>query len=187
MSHVHIPVVIGTARAGRQSELVAQAINGIINTREDASAEVVDVREHVIEAVTVPPWGVGGANEVPTAWSEIVGRSQALILVIPEYNHGYPGELKLLLDSLWEQYKGRPVGLVGVSGGGLGGARVIDHIKPVLLELQLQPIKTAVYFSHVKDAFNEDTTLKDASLVELVHQQVTDLVATADRLAPLRG
>lgn len=180
MSHVHIPVVIGTARAGRQSELVAHAIAGVINTREDASAEVVDVRDHVTEAVTVPPWGVGGADEVPTAWREIIERSQALILVVPEYNHSYPGELKLLLDSLWDSYRDMPVGLAGVSAGTLGGARVVDHLKPVLLELKLRPIREAVYFSEVKTAFNEDTTLKDETMVEYIHHQATALVTAAN-------
>tara|TARA_B100000508_G_C11461538_1_gene279478 strand:+ start:316 stop:864 length:549 start_codon:yes stop_codon:yes gene_type:complete len=176
MSNIHIPVVIGTSRAGRQSDKVATAVVELINTREDASAELVDVKDHVSDAITTPPWGTGGADEHTTAWKEIVEKSQALILVIPEYNHGYPGELKLLLDSLWEHYKGMPVALVGVSAGSLGGARVIDHIKPVLIEMYLEPIRESVTFSRVKDAFNEDGSLKDQKTAEYIQKMVTGLV-----------
>lgn len=186
MENIHIPVVIGTARIDRESGKVANAVTGIINSRDDASAEVVDVRDHVTEAVTIPPWGADGANESPTAWSEIIKCSQALVLVIPEYNHGYPGELKLLLDSLWEQYRGMPVTLVGVSRGALGGARVIDHIKPVLTELHLHPIRESVLFSRVDESFNDDSTLKDDSTVQYIHEVITRLVSTAHTLSSLR-
>ena len=176
MSTTHIPVVIGTAREGRQSEAIAEAIVQVIGEIDSVTTELVDVKDHVAEAVTVPAWGSGGANEHPTKWKEIVQNAQALILVIPEYNHGYPGELKLLLDSLWEEYKGKPVGLVGVSAGTLGGARVVDHIKPVLIELYLQPMKeAAVYISNAKEAVADDGSFTDQKTVEYVTKMVRAL------------
>ena len=187
MEQLHIPVVLGTARADRKSKAVADAVQQMIEQSEQHTSELVDVRSHVTEAVTVPPWGDGGANEKPTEWQEIVHRSQALVLVIPEYNHGYPGELKLLLDSLWEDYKGRPVGLVGVSAGRLGGARVIEHIKPVLIELYLHPIHTAVQFGNVKEAFAPDGALVQEQAAAAIEEMLGELTETASALAPLRA
>lgn len=179
---MNVLVVIGTARKGRQSEKVARAVTAIINEASGRSAELVDVKDHVSDAVTVPPWGVGGANENPTRWSELVAGADALVLIVPEYNHSYPGELKLLLDSLSEQYRGKPVGIVGVSGGILGGARVIDHIKPVLIELGLHPIRAAVNIFQVEEAFNADGSLHNQKTRASVEKMVTELTALATQL-----
>jgi NAD(P)H-dependent FMN reductase len=178
MKTKHLPVILGTARPGRESEKVARFVASVLNSVEGVTTEIVDVRDHVQNAVTVPPWGKGGANEVPTRWKEIVLRSHALILVVPEYNHGYPGELKLLLDSLWDDYRNMPVGLVGVSKGTFGGARVIDHLKPVLIEMKLTPIREAVYVSKVTEAINEHGEPADSKLTEYVEGMAKVLVNT---------
>jgi NAD(P)H-dependent FMN reductase len=142
---------------------------------EGVTTEFVDVREHVHTPVTVPPWGAGGANEKGSAWKDIVAKAGALVLVVPEYNHGYPGELKLLLDSLWDDYRNMPVGMVGVAKGALGGSRVIDHLKPVLIELKLTPIREAVYVSDVTNAINAQGEPTDRKLAEYVETMVTAL------------
>ncbi len=186
MENKHIAVVLGTAREGRASEGVARAVVEIIQNMDGHSAELVDVRDHVTQAVTVPPWGAGGANEIPTEWKVIVEKSHALVLVVPEYNHTIPGELKLLLDSLWESYVGKAVGLVGVSAGTLGAARVIDHIKPVLIELKLHPIKEAVHISKVAEALNEDGAFADAKTAEYTQKMVEEISALSSALATLK-
>jgi NAD(P)H-dependent FMN reductase len=183
----HIAVVLGTARTGRASEPVAKWVTEEIDRREDCTAELVDVKDHVTGIATVPPWGKGGVNEEGSQWQEIVQRSDALVLVVPEYNHGYPGELKLLLDSLWEDYTGRPVGLVGVSAGTLGGARVVDHLKPVLLEMRLTPVIESVMFTKAREAFSDDGSIKEPERTEYVAKMTDELTRWADLLRPLRS
>jgi len=180
----HIPVVLGTARIDRKSGEVAEAVKRIIEDVDGFTSEVVDVKDHVKEAVTVPPWGEGGVNEKPTAWKEIVEKSHALVLVIPEYNHSFPGELKLLLDSLWDEYGGKAVGLVGVSAGTLGGARVTDHIKPVLIELKLHPIKESVNLAKVAEAFDEQSNFIDEKTVEYVKKMLSEISRVSTALLP---
>lgn len=181
MNIKHIPVVLGTARVERASEAVAIAVVTVINNMEGFSAELVDVRDHVSAAVTVPPWGAGGAKEKPTVWKGIVEKEHAIVLVVPEYNHSFPGELKLLLDSLWDEYNNKGVGLVGVSAGTLGAARVVDHIKPVLIELKLHPVKESVHISKVSEAITEDGALASEEtakyLIKMVHE--ISVVSTA--------
>ena len=186
MENKHIPVVLGTAREGRASEAVAKAVVAIIDGMEGHSSELVDVRDHVTAAVTVPPWGVGGANEHPTAWKAIVEKSHALVLVMPEYNHTIPGELKLLLDSLFDSYAGKAVGLVGVSAGTLGGARVVDHVKPVLIELKLHPIKSAVLVAKVTEAIAPDGSFIDPVTSEQTQKMVAEISALSTALATIR-
>lgn len=175
MATKNITVVLGTARAERASAAIAEAVASIVNEMEGYSATLVDVREHVKEAVTIPPWGKGGANETPTAWKEIVESSHALLLVVPEYNHSFPGELKLLLDSLWDEYRNKAVGLIGVSAGTLGAARVVDHIKPVLIELKLHPVKEAVHISKVKEALTAEGQFIQEKTPDYIRALVTEI------------
>jgi NAD(P)H-dependent FMN reductase len=155
MDTLSLPVILGTARSGRESKRAAAFIVNQLREDERFTPQLVDVRDHA-PSVTVPPWGEGGANEQPTQWQHIARDAHGFIIVTPEYNHGYPGELKLLLDALFEEYQNKPVGICGVSGGGFGGSRVVDHIKPVLIEFGMVPTQTSMHVSNVDEALTED-------------------------------
>src|SRR2546430_16765148 len=79
-------------------------------------------------------------------FSATVSRSDGLILVVPEYNHSFPGLLKHVLDTNLKEYIHKAVGVCGVSGGTFGGARMIQSLGPVLRELGLGTIFSDVYF-----------------------------------------
>lgn len=181
MDTFNIPVVLGTAREGRFSEHVAQFVHQKLTEHDNIHSKLIDVRDHAY-TITTPPWGKGGADEKKTQWKEIMENADALVIVTPEYNHGYPGELKLLLDSLYNEYEKKPVALCGVSAGGLGGARVVEHLKQILTELKMVPIQNAVYFSSIKNLFTESGTIKDASYGEKVDRMLEELLWYAQTL-----
>jgi NAD(P)H-dependent FMN reductase len=154
--------------------------------QEDArfSTQLVDVHEHA-PSKTVPPWGAGGANEQPTQWQRIADEAHGFVIVVPEYNHGYPGELKLLLDALFDEYTNKPVGICGVSGGGFGGARVVHHLKPVLIEFGMIPTQTALHISAVDETLAEDGT--DQSDMDLTKPLTKMLDELYERASVLRA
>ena len=57
-----------------------------------------------------------------------MNRADALVIVAPEHNHGYPGPLKHVLDTNLKEYVHKAAGIVGVSAGVFGGARVIQNL-----------------------------------------------------------
>jgi len=178
---MNIPVVIGTAREGRQSEKVAAAVAQVLKNK-DIKTSLEDVKSHLNHFATIPPWGSGGADEKPTSWKEVVEKADALILVVPEYNHGYPGELKLLLDSLYDEYAELPVGIVGVSGGIFGGARVVDHIKPVLIELNMIVIKQVVHVLKASESVTESGGFSNQKTTDSVEKMADSLCSLGQRL-----
>ena len=150
MAQLRIIILLGTGRVGRQSEQVAKFV--LAEARSFGfDAEIYDVRDYG-SAVTIPP---GAENKAAEKWKNIVEKTQGIIIVMPEYNHSYPGELKILLDPLKEEYIGKPVALCPVSAGNFGGARAAEHILPVLNYLQLRVVPGTVYFSSVAVIFNE--------------------------------
>ena len=152
-----IPVILGTARLGRESEKVANFILDEVR-KAGFQTELLDVRSYRIDATDKTLHTPQGRLLAP-----IIEKADALIIVSPEYNHGYPGELKMMLDMLTTQYAGKPVGLCGVSSGPFGGTRMVEVIKQVFIELHMPPIREALYFPMVKDLFDASGKIKDAA------------------------
>ena len=100
-----------------------------------------------------------------------------MIIVSPEYNHGYPGELKMMLDLLYKEYAQKPIGFCGVSAGGLGGARVVEQLRLVSIEFHMIPIREAMYFSSVQDLFEENGKIKDESYSPRITKFLNELVS----------
>ena len=175
---MYIPVILGTAREGRQSEKVA---NYILTQVKEAGLEtkLLDVRDFRTEATTTE-------GPVAEKYKAEIEKADGLIIVTPEFNHSYPGELKMMLDMAYPQYSGKPVGLCGVSMGPFAGARVVELIKSTLIELQLVPIREALYFPMVQDLFDEKGSITDEAYKERVGKFLDQLKQYAEVLLQLR-
>jgi NAD(P)H-dependent FMN reductase len=150
-----IPVILGTPRQGRQSEYVAQFIVEQVAAREGVETALVDIRD-----IAIATDDAGESLKDPQ-FSATMERSDGLIIVVPEYNHGYPGLLKHVLDTCLKEYIHKAVGLCGVSAGPFGGTRVIQNMLPVMRELGLMNIFYDLNFGNVQKLFNESGDLID--------------------------
>ncbi|MCS7091851.1 MAG: NAD(P)H-dependent oxidoreductase [Patescibacteria group bacterium] len=148
--------VLGTAREGRNSKKVFDYVLSVAGKRSDIESIPVDILDFLQSGT------LGLPKDKLETWSNLVSKTDAIVIVSPEYNHGYPGELKLLLDSEYEAYKGKPVAICGVSVGSLGGARMVEQLKLVLNALQMIVLNTSVYFSNVNELFDKNNKIKDS-------------------------
>jgi len=103
-------------------------------------------------------------------------RADGLIIVAPEYNHGYRGSLKSVLDLLLKEYIHKAVGMVGVSSSPFGGTRVIELMVPMVRELGLAVTFTDLYFPKVQDLFDEKGDMKDQAYTKRVKEFLDELV-----------
>jgi len=152
MKKLFIPIILGTGREERRSEKVAQFILARAKEHGGFETELIDVRDYVKSTRTIPAWV---ESDVAKPWRDLATRADGYIIVLPEYNHGYPGELKLLLDMALRQYRKKPVGLCAVSSGMFGGARAVENFWQVTLELGMVPVMNPLYFGKVKELFDE--------------------------------
>src|SRR5438876_1803399 len=165
-----IPVILGTARQGRKSEHVARFVFEQTKKRADVETELIDVREL--------PMRLDDAGEQmkDPAFSATIERCDGIILIVPEYNHGYPGLLKHALDMNLKEYIHKAVGICGVSAGPVGGARVIEGLLPVMRELGLGTIFEDGNFGKVGTRFDERGRLLDQSYVRRVDKVLNELI-----------
>jgi NAD(P)H-dependent FMN reductase len=82
-------------------------------------------------------------NNIVKAWAAKIEDGDAFIVVTPEYNHGYPAVLKNALDSIFPEWNLKPIGFV--SYGNAGGARSVELLRQVVVELLLLPMRPAIH------------------------------------------
>lgn len=171
-----IPVILGTARMGRMSLHAARIITEELGKRNRVETELIDIAK-----LPLPTNDAGEAIK-HADFSFKMNKADALVIVSPEYNHGYSGLLKHVLDSCLKEYIHKAVGIVGVSTGPFGGARVIQNLLPVMRELGLVTIFWDVNFSSVLKAFSAEGDLLDESYIRRIDKFLKELVWMAKTL-----
>ncbi len=142
-----IQVIIGSTRQNRVSEKPARWIYEHAQTRPDLDVELVDLRDYplpLFDESTAPMHLQGNySDERVQTWSKKVAEADGYIVVSPEYNHGYPAVLKNAFDVLYPEWNNKPIGFV--SYGTIGGARVVEQLRLVAIELQMVPIQRSLH------------------------------------------
>ena len=171
-----IPVILGTTRQGRMSLHVSRLFTQEMAKQNGVETELIDI------ATVSLPTGDAGEAIKEAGFSGKMNRADGLVIVAPEYNHGYSGLLKHVLDSCLKEYIHKAVGIVGVSAGPFGGTRVIQNLLPVMREIGLVTIFWDVNFSSVQKVFAEDGKLLDESYIRRIDKFLKELIWMAKTL-----
>jgi NAD(P)H-dependent FMN reductase len=153
MNNLFIPVILGTTRQGRMSEPAAHFVVEQVQQWSGIDTELIDIRQLRF------PIDDAGQDIKDPEFSKTCERADGFILVVPEYNHSFPGWLKHVLDTNLQEYIHKAVGICGVSASPFGGTRVIQSLLPVMRELGLVTTFYDLNFSKVNDLFDESGKL----------------------------
>ena len=96
MKDLFIPILLGTNRKDRQSENVAKWVFGQMKEREEIETQFFDVRDFDLPQ---DDYGTKLGKDFPE-WRDAIIKADGFVIVTPEYNHGYPGIMKSVLDLL---------------------------------------------------------------------------------------
>ncbi len=178
MNKLSIPIILGTNRKDRASENVARWVFSKMKEREDIDPQFFDVRDFELP---VDDYGTAIGPLFPE-WRDAVVTADGLVIVVPEYNHGYPGILKSVMDTLLKEYIHKAVALVGVSAGPWGGTRVIESMVPMVRELGLAITFRDLNFPQVGTKFDAAGNLLDDAYNKRVTGFLDELVWMATAL-----
>jgi NAD(P)H-dependent FMN reductase len=168
-----IPVVLGSVREGRQSERPAHLLVERL-TALGCQAPLVDLR-----TLDLPIYGQqADAHELASVreLQQTIASSDAAVIVTPEYNHSFTSSVKNAVDYLHSELRRKPVAVCGLSGGGLGGARAVEQLKLVLIELHAVPIRDSVYFSDARGIFDDQGVLSRPEYVARIDDLLGELI-----------
>lgn len=172
MDKLFIPILLGTNRKDRNSVHPAKWLLGEMQKRNELETQLFDVSDF---AFPQHDYGQGLKDQFPE-WRDAILRADGLVIVSPEYNHGYPGALKSALDLLLQEYIHKAVAFVGVSAGRWGGARVIEAMVPMVRELGLAVSFSDLNFPQVQKTFDAEGKLLNPVYEKLAKAFLDELV-----------
>ena len=118
--------------------------------------------------------------------------ADAILLVTPEYNYSVSGVMKNAID--WasrppnQPFDGKPVAIMGASGGLLGTARAQYHLRQMLVFLNALPVnKPEVMIGQASQKFDEAGRLTDEPTREFIGKLLVSLAAWTRRLQTTAG
>lgn len=142
---LRLAVIVGSVRVGRFGPTVANWFCGQVGQHPHLVVDVVDLAET--------------AFPCPEFTSRI-GTADAVVVVTPEYNHSYPGELKIAIDSVRSEWRAKPIGFVSY-GGISGGLRAVEQLRLVFAELHAVTVRETVSFHQAHQRFDHDGEPKE--------------------------
>ena len=172
MDKLLLPVLLGTNRKQRSSVYPARWLIGEMEKRSDIQTRLFDTADF---ALPRDDYGQEIKNLFPE-WRDTIIKADGLVIVSPEYNHGYPGVLKAVLDLLLKEYIHKAVAFVGVSAGPWGGTRVIESMVPMVRELGLAVTFTDLNFPKVQKVFDAEGKLLDPAFENRAKDLLDELV-----------
>jgi NAD(P)H-dependent FMN reductase len=172
MDELNIPVLLGTNRKLRKSVFVAKWLISQMEKRPEIRPRLFDAADF---ALPHDDYGQEIKDRFPE-WRDAIIAADGLVIVSPEYNHGYPGALKAVLDLLLREYVHKSVAFVGVSAGPWGGARMIEAMVPMCRELGLAVTFTDLNFPFVQKTFDGQGNLLDHAFEGRVKDFLDELV-----------
>ncbi len=147
MANPKIAIIVSTTRAVRFSEKAAKWIFDIASKRGDMDVEIVDLRDYPMpffDEVATNAWAPT-QNEIGRRWQKKVAEFDGYLFVCAEYNHGVPAVLKNALDYAYVEWNRKAAAFLGY--GGVGGARAVESLRLICVELQMAPTRTGVHIA----------------------------------------
>lgn len=162
----NVLVLTGSARPNSVSDKVAELVAAELSKNENLKPEIVKVATLKLPFFNseLPP----GADDYEIkdenvkAWSEKVKAADAVIWVMPEYNHSISGIQKNAIDWLFKEWVDKPLAIVAY--GWYEGANVLEAVKLPLKVLK--PDLRAQAGLGFNKQINLDGTAKDHAAID---------------------
>jgi NAD(P)H-dependent FMN reductase len=177
-----ISVIIGSVRQGRFAEKPAHWVLDRLKKRDGVDTRLLDLKDYPMPFFDAPiPPAMPGRpvyeNEAVKRWTQAIAGSDGFVIVAPEYNHGTSAVLKNAIDWVYPEWNRKAVTFVGY--GSVGGARAIEQLRNVAVEVQLAPTRSAIHvpaaalYAHFQ---GQDVTPHLAALEAVADQTIDDLL-----------
>jgi len=175
---IRVVGISGSLRPGSYSRMALQiALEGAAG--EGAQADLVDLSGYQL------PFADGRDEAYPADVQDLsrrVKEAQGIILATPEYHGSFSGVLKNALDLMgFEEFEGKMIGLVGVSGGRMGAHSALQSLREIGRALHAWVVPEQAAVSDAWKVFDEKGQVSDEALKKRI-QDVGRQVAKFARL-----
>ena len=160
-----IAILSSSVRNGRASHRVALFFQDYIRENSLGDIDLIDLRslnfpvfEERLKFLKEPPEDV-------LSFADRIRSADAIIIVTPEYNGGYPASLKNVVDLLYNEWYRKPIGIATVSGGAFAGTQVITSLVFTLWKMKAWVVPSMFPVPKVEETFDEQGKPADLKVI----------------------
>jgi len=154
MSHYKIAVFVGSLRKESINRQLARALEKLAGDR--ATFEYIQIGD-------LPLYNQDHDSQFPAQGTRMKNQlraADAVLFVTPEYNRSIPGVLKNAIDTASRPYgdnafAGKPAAVIGASIGAIGSALAQQHLRNVLVFVNLAVMAQPEAFVHFREGLVE--------------------------------
>ncbi|WP_371152925.1 NAD(P)H-dependent oxidoreductase [Buchananella felis] len=151
---MRIAIILGSTREGRFGDQIAKWVDGIAQGRSgEAVYELVDLVDFELPFFNGPvsPKGMNKEYSDPRVreWSAKIDSFDGFVFVTPEYNYSVPAPFKNAVDTLGEEWQGKPVAFAGYGYG--GGLKAISVWRNTAAGFKMPEVEQVLSFSLVSE------------------------------------
>ncbi|MBF9032847.1 FMN reductase [Rhodobacterales bacterium HKCCE2091] len=140
-----VAVILGSTRPTRFIDKPAAWLMDLVRAYGKWDVELLDLRDFDLpffDEMASNLW-MPSQNPKAVAWQDKLATFDGFIFVTPEYNRSITGALKNALDQAYKEWVRKPAAVFGY--GATGGARAVEHLRTIAIELQMVPIRHGIH------------------------------------------
>ncbi|MDB5257983.1 MAG: hypothetical protein JWM14_2678 [Chitinophagaceae bacterium] len=174
---IRYTIISGSIRQNRNSHRVSLHLMERLNSEPNSKAELIDLAEANLPVMT-DLWDKHPQHtEAFTKLANTLKNSDAFIWVSPEYNGSYTPALKNFIDHFPKQaFYRKPIGVVSVSTGALGGIRGAMNMQELALAVQGYALPQLLLVPEVTTKFDTAGSITDEAFNKQLNLFVTELI-----------
>lgn len=184
----NLKIITSTTRPGRKGIVVANWITKLAKETNEFDTALLDIGAIDLPLMDEPnhPRLKQYQHEHTKQWSAAIDAADAFIIVLSEYNYGFPAPIKNALDYLFSEWKYKPVAFVSY-GGVSGGLRSMQMLKQVVTALGMMPIVESVSVPFFTKYINgQDEFVPEEIVTQSAHVMLGELERWSNALKTLR-
>ncbi len=162
----NICIISSSIRKDRLSHRVALYLSKLLKDKFQIETEILDLQKYKFPLFEERLRYLGSPSPETLDFADRITKADGLILVVPEYNGGYPASIKNVIDLLTDEWRKKPVAFAVVSNGQFGGSQVIFSLQFALWKIMAITVSPALRISDIQTTLDEDGVPADKALMD---------------------
>ncbi|MEO6411099.1 MAG: GNAT family N-acetyltransferase [Pedococcus sp.] len=184
-TNMRILVLTTSTRPSRRGRAITDWFLAVAAGRRDITIDDADLAAIRLPLLDEPDEPASGSyrHRHTQQWSRRVAAADAVVVVLPEYNHGMPATFKNAVDYLSAEWAYKPVAFISY-GNTSAGTRSLQMAKQVTSALRMVPVGAALSL-RIADALPEGFVISSPALVAGAESILDDLARVSSTVRPL--
>jgi NAD(P)H-dependent FMN reductase len=178
-----ITIISGTNRRNSEALQFAKHYQQVVSARTSEEVKVLGLENiphdwfhpDMYESETQSP-------SIAQLQDEFMLPAGKFFFIVPEYNGGFPGALKLFIDACSireykKTFKGKKAGMAGVATGRAGNLRGLEHLTGILNHVGSIVLPNRLPISSIEKLMNDQGNIIDPGTLRAIEKQVEEFLA----------